>query len=358
MSSNMEIAALRDKLQPEDIKNVLALYDVYPVHETDLYVQYPTCCHNISGGSHKLYYYKNTGLFRCYTECDTIFDIFELLIKMNALRGQVINLPQAIRITGLETTNIESITAEDRLTRKHMEEIRLASLARPPQVMEMAELKKEVLNRYSFNLNALQPWIEEDIGIDALRRFNIKYDLINVAIVIPHFDKEGRLIGVRGRFMAPDALNKYMPLSYGGEFLAHSLGQNLYGIYENREAIKRSKTVVLFESEKSVMKMDTAFGPEKNFALATCGNKVSNEQIVLLRELGVQYVVLAFDKDYTTPGTRRVVQEKYEAIARRLNQYFTTSIILDFGDVLNYKDSPIDQGKQTFLNLYQYRYYI
>ena len=50
----MEIAALRDKLQPEDIKNVLALYDVYPVHETDLYVQYPTCCHNISGGSHKL----------------------------------------------------------------------------------------------------------------------------------------------------------------------------------------------------------------------------------------------------------------------------------------------------------------
>ena len=41
-----------------------------------------TICHNPPGeGSHKLYWYKNTSLFHCYTGCDEPnFDIFELII--------------------------------------------------------------------------------------------------------------------------------------------------------------------------------------------------------------------------------------------------------------------------------------
>ena len=38
-----------------------------------------TICHNhlSDGASRKLYYYENTGLFRCYTGCeDPVFDIF------------------------------------------------------------------------------------------------------------------------------------------------------------------------------------------------------------------------------------------------------------------------------------------
>ena len=42
-----------------------------------------TICHNPPGeGSRKLYYYENTGLFKCYTGCDEYFDPFELVIKV------------------------------------------------------------------------------------------------------------------------------------------------------------------------------------------------------------------------------------------------------------------------------------
>ena len=42
-----------------------------------------TICHNMPGeGSKKLYYYDNSGLFRCYTGCDSYFDIFEMVIKI------------------------------------------------------------------------------------------------------------------------------------------------------------------------------------------------------------------------------------------------------------------------------------
>ena len=42
-----------------------------------------TICH--CGESHKLYYFFNTHLFRCFTDCgDDAFDIFELMRKIKS----------------------------------------------------------------------------------------------------------------------------------------------------------------------------------------------------------------------------------------------------------------------------------
>ena len=45
-------------------------------------------CHNLPGESrgHKLYYYDNTKLFRCYTDCGEYFDVFELVIKTRKIQ--------------------------------------------------------------------------------------------------------------------------------------------------------------------------------------------------------------------------------------------------------------------------------
>ena len=54
-----------------------------------------TICHN--GHSHKLYYYENTHLFRCFTECSPeIFDIFELVLKVKSQTENNWSLPQAV----------------------------------------------------------------------------------------------------------------------------------------------------------------------------------------------------------------------------------------------------------------------
>ena len=97
---------------------------------------------------------------------------------------------------------------------------------------------------------------------------------------------------------------------------------------------------------------------ENNNSVATCGNKISKEQIELLRELGVHEEILCYDKDYRTYEEMLVVQEKYIKIGETLSNYFRTSIIMDYGILLEYKDSPIDEGKEVFKELYKYRYYI
>ena len=52
-----------------------------------------TICHNRPGeGSHKLYYYDNTKLFKCYTDCGCSFDIFGLVE-----RHRQVELPYAVQ---------------------------------------------------------------------------------------------------------------------------------------------------------------------------------------------------------------------------------------------------------------------
>ena len=82
-----------EKERLEQIKNNLSIDQVFdlllslgadPVlHEEMIICR--TICHG--GDSHKLYYYDNTKLFRCYTECSDTFDIFELIVKVQTQAG-------------------------------------------------------------------------------------------------------------------------------------------------------------------------------------------------------------------------------------------------------------------------------
>jgi hypothetical protein len=91
-----------------DIKNNITLDDVYNFLQewggepeyTPFGILSTTICHNLPGeGSRKLYYYDNSGLFKCYTGCaDSIFDIFELVIKVMSNQHHLIyDLNDAIR---------------------------------------------------------------------------------------------------------------------------------------------------------------------------------------------------------------------------------------------------------------------
>src|SRR5574344_1935070 len=104
----MNFKELREQLTDESIKNILAQFNIEPVLEDETSITYPTCCHNLVGGSPKLIYYKNTKLFHCYTECSASFDIFTLLQKMYRLRGKEITLKQAVSVCDLDASDVSA----------------------------------------------------------------------------------------------------------------------------------------------------------------------------------------------------------------------------------------------------------
>lgn len=343
---------LREQLSDESIKDILAQFNVEPVFEDESKIIFPTCCHNLEGGSPKLYYYKDSKLFHCFTECSSTFDIFNLLQKMYELRGQEINVVQAVALCNLDTNGIqpddESYYIKDDL--RYMETMNSAAKLADVAPVEIKTYDKSVLRHYSFDYAGLMPWIEEGIGIESLQKFNIKYDTYNQAIVIPNFNYDGELIGIRERFFREKdiARGKYRPLLYNGILYNHPTGRTFYGIFENHKTIERKHMAIIWEGEKSVLKQNTLFGADSNVGLATLGQNITKDHIQALIKMDVRDVILAYDTDYEDYKQLDEVEQKYLQKGKILSQFFNVSILMDYDFLLPYKSSPIDGGKEIF----------
>lgn len=354
----MNLVELKNILEPDDIKRILFEYGISPVQESESFLLYPTFCHNLEGGSHKLYYYFDSKMFVCYTECNDSFNIFQLVQKIEKLHGYNFNIFEIADKIGYGTSPQRRKTEEDIKEEKELLFLKQLAIRTEAPIVSYEKIDEEILTNFSYDKKYLKLWIEEGINKDTLDEFQIGYSVKDDAISIPHRDMNGNLIGVRGRFLSQDALNKYMPLSLSGRLLNHATRGNLYGLYENKENIQRLKRIIIFEGEKSVLKFNSFFGRDGNTAVATCGNRITNEQIRLFNEMQVEEVILAFDKDYTTEIERQELLKKYDNIANRLSIYFNTSVMIDWTDLTGYKDSPIDQGKEVFEELFDARYYV
>lgn len=349
------IQDLREQLTDESIKDILIQYNVEPFEETEDFIVFPTCCHNLVGGSPKLYYYKNTHLFHCYTECAASFDIFELLIKMHKLRGEEITLKQSIALCNLDTSYMKD---DDFAKYDISKDLRFLKITNNTTLVNSEDIQlktydREILRKFSFDYVGLQPWLQEGIGVEALQRFNIKYDSFRQAIIIPNFNIKGELIGIRGRFFKQEdiAKGKYRPIFDNGTIYNYPTGKTFYGIYENHKNIERKKMCVIFEGEKSVLLMGSIYGNDNNIGLATLGQNITRDQIDYLRKMRVRDVILAYDTDYEDREQMKEVKEKYIEKAKILAPYFNVSILMDYNFLLPYKSSPIDGGREIFEKL-------
>ena len=129
---------------------------------------------------------------------------------------------------------------------------------------------------------------------------------------------------------------------------------NLYGLWENKESIKKSKICYVFEAEKSVLQCMT-FG-ETN-AVAVCGSQFNKYQLNLLLQLCTpREVVICFDKE-EQPGQHKYFDKLY-AIGNKYKEYCQFSFVYDRTGLLNMKDSPSDHGKEVFQKLIESRVFV
>ena len=344
---------LKEQMSVADVCNILAKYGVAPCKEFQNYVVFPTCCHNLVGGSPKLYYYKSSKSFHCYTECGESFDIFTLIQKMEKLRGNDISIVEAVRRCGFDNFT-DTVSSAIKGVREHMNFLYKVRNRVSPQ-SNLKTINDETLNRFVFDTNVLKIWEKEGISFNTMRKFGISYDPIDNCIIIPVHDDKNRLIGIRGRYLSEDAYAKYKPIEYCGKTLKYPSSEILYGLNMNKNYIKELRRAVIFESEKSVLMADTIYGG-KSIAVAVFGQNISLEQVRLLRECDVNEIVIAFDADYKSWTEMDSVRSRYIEIAQRLKPYFVVSIIIDQNrEFVGYKDSPIDCGKEPFEKLLNQR---
>ena len=370
----------------EDIKNNLTIDQIYefladaggePQMHGNLIIS-RTICHNPPGqGSFKLYYYDNTKLFKCFTQCNDTFDIFDLALKIKKLAGEQIvywskdavqtsrpwDLPDAIRYVAIyygleapeENFSEKRIELQDWQFLSKLEAKKLQKNRN--QIVSLKVFEDDFLDHMAHP--RILPWEREGITPEIMKVHNICYDPKNQGIVIPHYDINNQLIGVRERTLIKEKeiYGKYIPATINGKMYNHPLSFNLYNINISKDNIRNIKKVIVFEGEKSTLLYGSYFGLENDISVAACGSNLINYQVELLLSLGVQEIIIGFDRQYQELGDEdcRKWTKKLTEINNKYSSKVQISFLWDKEHLLNYKDSPIDQGPEIFIELFKNR---
>ena len=201
-----------------------------------------------------------------------------------------------------------------------------------------------------------QEWLDYGISADILDKFGIGWYARQACISIPVVFN-GQLVGVRGRYTREQdvAKGKYRPIcTLDGTVLKLATSQVMYGYDQNKAAIEKSRQVVLFESEKSVLKAPS-FGIDN--ALAVFGSNISKQHIQILLELGVNDVVLCMDSDYKQVGDDefKFFVVKMKKLAAKLKPFFNCSIVYNNQGYDMYKCNMMDIPYEQAMKLWESR---
>lgn len=201
-----------------------------------------------------------------------------------------------------------------------------------------------------------QEWLDYGISTDILDKFGIGWYARQACISIPVVFN-GQLVGVKGRYTREQdvAKGKYRPIcTLDGTILKLATSQVMYGYDQNKAAIEKSRQVVLFESEKSVLKAPQ-YGIDN--ALAVFGSNISKQHIQLLLELGVNDVVLCMDNDYEQVGDDefKFFVVKMKKLATKLKPFFNCSIVYNNQGYDMYKCNMMDIPYEQAMKLWEGR---
>ena len=187
-------------------------------------------------------------------------------------------------------------------------------------------------------------WFKEGIVEFTRKKFNIGYSYKHKRIIIPiryWAGEEDDYIGIIGRTTIKSYsildIPKYYPIK------PYPKGINLYGLQENYKTIQEENEIILYESEKSVLKRHSRLD---GTGVAVGSHNLSEEQVKIIIGLNTN-ITIAYDKDIPLKHIRSECSRFYGI----RNIYY----IYDKYDLLGEKDSPADMNNKIFNYLLKHR---
>lgn len=346
---------LLDNLKTEEIIDIVMSLgaDRYKIEED--YIVFPTICHNENSenASMKLYYYFRNKKFHCYTSCGENFNLYGLINRVWKLQGYERNFSDILKFVLNKTSYIftEDTFSINRYKSKKQLFNSRKTIQLPVQSEDILDIFEKI---YPVE------WLNENISKEAMDIYNIRYSISRNKIIIPHYNLYSQLVGIRGRALNENEVKefgKYMPVEIEGKWFAHPLSLNLYGLNLSKDYIKKEKKVCVFEGEKSCL-IYRDFFPDKNISVAVCGSSFCKTQLdLLMKNCPPEEIIICFDKEYDNYNSKEADDYflKLYNMCKKYNKYTNFSFIFDRKNLLKKKDSPVDRGKEIFLELFKNR---
>lgn len=353
---------LLEELTEDKIKMLMEELGSCDFKEEDNYIIFQSICH--CSTSMKLYYYKNSKSFFCYSGCGCAYSVYDIISQVLGLdfsdsfkylaNFMGVNIQQKNRKVGF----LKKGEGNKDLRFLKINKNKIYSIKPKQQTYDDGVLR-------TFDKAITADWVEEGISFKTVEKFELGFYINQNCMVIPTRNIQGELIGIRKRNYFIDELEmgrKYTPITIQNTLYRFPTAYNLYGIWQNKDNIVKSKKTILFESEKSVLKYDSMY--KKNIALSIFGMNISKIQRDLILSLGVDEITIALDKQYiqediyNNNSVKNYLEfsnylKKINKIIKMFEPYCNTTVIMDFNNLISYKQSPIDAGKVVFETLYK-----
>lgn len=207
-------------------------------------------------------------------------------------------------------------------------------------VEEIHVLDEEILNDYVPLLHI--DWLRQGITERTRKKFGLAYSYKRKRVIIPMRAWDtGELLGINAR----TTVENYEELGIKKYFISPTYQKhlNLFGLYENYDAIQKAGYVVIYEAEKSVLKRDS-LGDSTGVAIS--GHSLSDEQMRILIGLNVD-IIISMDNDVSIEEIRHMASKFYHI----RNVYYT----YDKWDLLGEKDSIADMPNKIFNFMMKYK---
>ena len=241
----MDYKAIIEGLNDEAVINLMKRLGADRYEDKGTHLIFPTICHNVdsSEASMKLYFYKDTKLFVCYTSCGNM-SIFKFLKHYYEERQIDYDWYDDIYKVIIDCSNFR----EDAFKIQKYRGIK--EVITPRKKIELPIYPSSVLGCFVKTYPA--EWLDDGITKETMDKFGILYSISQNKIIIPHYDANNNLVGIRGRALNEwevENIGKYMPIQIEQTWYKHPLSMNLYGLNFTKENIKETGICYLFEAE-------------------------------------------------------------------------------------------------------------
>ena len=346
----MDYKQIIDNLDINSIVELMKKLGADRYEEKEKFFIFPTICHNINSAeaSMKLYLYKDTKLFVCYTE-DGNMSIFKFLKTYYETRqieydwfediyNVVLNCGNFRPKEGFDTIQYQSLKERYQIKKK---------------TVELQQYSNGILDIFMKNYPV--EWLNDGISRRAMDKYNIKYSVSQNKIIIPHYDINNNLIGIRGRALNEweiENIGKYMPIQIEKKWYTHPLSLNLYGLNHTKENIKKYGICYIGEAEKFCLQSESFSFP--NCSCAVCGSQFNKYQLdILMKNCRPKEIVICFDKEEKNKEDKYFF--KLYNLCKKYINYCKMSFIYDNDNLLKLKESPTDCGENIFKKLLEKR---
>ena len=355
----IDVKKLKKSLSLAHHKQIMQALGIPSYSENSTQIVYYTGDKNVDPykGSPKLYFYKDTNIYVGMT-AGRSYDIISLVQTRLALLKQPCSFLDACQFI-LDTTNINPDSISRVKKEGHVYD--WSNLERFIRVRKYGNQLSEYNRNIIDTLPPLYPqaWIDEGISEETMDKYQIRYYERCNQTVIPCFDDEARLVGVRVRNWDKDRVEqaKYMPLvTLDGQCYKFNTNQVFYGINYNKPEIERTGKVIIVESEKAVMKLDTYMG-RHNIALGMYGSNLGIQRRNQLLKMGVNTVSYVVDNDFIGQDDAFFEQwrEKIQHFIKLWDGFCRVEIVWDNLGLLGPKENATDRTKEVWEQLWENR---